>query len=269
MTQSFCTLPDGTRLAYLDEGQGIPVLFIHGFPVDHTMWRGQWEALAGRCRVLVPDLRGFGQSDATRGTITMERFADDLAEMLCGADIRVPVVLAGLSMGGYIAMAFWKKYPGLVRAFILCDTRATADSPEAARNRLETADRVEREGSETIAEAMIARLFAPATRESQPEVIQATREIICRTNPCGIAAALRGMAERPDSSAVLSTVTVPALVVVGEDDVITPPDEVAALAGTLPSSRFATIPQAGHMAPLENPAAVHQAIAELLAALDE
>lgn len=269
MPLSLCTLSDGTRLAYLDEGRGIPLVLVHGFPFDHTMWQGQWAALAGRCRVLAPDLRGFGRSGVTPGTVTMERFADDLAEMLQAADVREPVVLGGLSMGGYIVLAFWRKYASRVRALVLCDTRAEADTPAGAEGRRETADRVEREGAEWLAQAMPGRVFSPNTLAAEPQRIEACREVIRRLPPAGIAAASRGMAQRADSTELLGGITVPTLVVVGEDDAISPPGDMVALAGRLPSARCVRVPRAGHMAPLENPEVVNQAIVELLAALEQ
>ncbi|MHB1034249.1 MAG: alpha/beta fold hydrolase [Pirellulales bacterium] len=251
-------------MAAADEGQGPAVLLVHGFPLNHTMWVNQIEALSATHRVIAPDLRGFGASAATEGVVTMEQFADDLAAMLDALAISEPVTLCGLSMGGYVAFEFWRKYAPRVRALILCDTRAAADAPEAARLRLETADRVLREGPAIVAQGMVGRLFWSETQVRQPEVIQAVRRMMLDAKPAGIAAALRGMAARSDSTGLLAGIRVPTLVVVGQHDIISPVEEMRTIAGAIPGARLVRIAQAGHMAPMENPAAVNAAVARFL-----
>jgi 3-oxoadipate enol-lactonase len=129
-------------LSYVDRGTGIPLLLVHGFPLDHSMWSHQIEELSSFGRVLAPDLRGFGQSGVTEGTVTMERFADDLAALLDAVGVGEPVVFCGLSMGGYIGWQFWKRHPSRLRALVLCDSRAAADSAEGARARRQSAEKV-------------------------------------------------------------------------------------------------------------------------------
>jgi 3-oxoadipate enol-lactonase len=252
-------------LNVLDQGKGTPLLLVHGFPLDHTMWRQQIETLAGVCRVIAPDLRGFGKSGISSGTAGMDRMADDLADMLAVLKIEAPVVFCGLSMGGYVAWQFALRHRARLARLILCDTRAIADTPEAAAGRLKTAERVLAEGSAVVAEAMLGKLFAPATVAGQPELVEETRQVMLRTSPSGIAAALRGMAERPDVSGRLAEFDLPALVICGEHDGISPPAEMRQIAERLPQARFCEIKDAGHMAPLEQPAAVNAAIREFLA----
>ena len=255
----------GAALAVLDEGAGEPLLFVHGFPLNHTMWQPQIEAFSSHYRVLAPDLRGFGASDVGGETVTMEDFADDLAAMLDALDVRGRIALCGLSMGGYIAFRFAAKYSSRLRSLVLCDTRAAADSPEAAANRLKMAEQVLSEGAEVAANAMLPKLFGPRTTAERPELPAATRRVIVGTKPAAIAAAQSGMAARPDSTALLPQIRLPTLVVVGEDDAIAPVAEMRGIAAAIPSAEFVVVPDAGHMAPLENSAAFNAALESFLA----
>lgn len=247
-----------------ERGQGQPLVLVHGFPLDHAMWQAQLDEFAGDFRVIAPDLRGFGASGVTPCAATMARFADDLAAMLDKLAIPEPVVLCGLSMGGYVAWQFALRHRERLAKLILCDTRAIADSSEAAAGRLKTADRVLKEGSKVIAEAMLPKLFAPQTHEQQPAMVESTKQVMLRTSPEGIAAALRGMAERPDVTSRLAEIDVPALVLCGEHDAIVPPTEMRDIAAKLPRGKYVEIKDAGHMAPLEQPAAANAAIREFL-----
>ena len=170
-----------------------------------------------------------------------------------------PVVLAGLSMGGYVAWQFWRRHPQRLRALVLCDTRALADSEAVARGRLQTAEKVLLQGPSVVAEPMLEKLFAPATRTDRPEMVDATRRVILGTSPHGIAAALRGMAQRPDVSPWLPEIRVPALLVCGEFDGISPPAEMRTIAASMPSAEYVEIAGAGHMSPVERPAAFAEA----------
>jgi 3-oxoadipate enol-lactonase len=254
---------NGTNLSFVDRGGGRPILFVHGFPLDHCMWNGQIERFSAGHRVIAPDLRGFGQSGVSDGVVMMAQFADELAALLdfLGID---EAVLCGLSMGGYIAFEFWRRHTKRLQGLILCDTRAANDAPETAAGRLEVAEKILREGSHTVAETMIPRLFSPVTLQNQPHLVENIRQIIVRTDPRGIAAAARGMAWRADFSAELPRICCPTLLVVGENDAITPVAEMQEMAKAIPSAEFEIIPQAGHMAPLEQPEAVGAAIERFL-----
>jgi 3-oxoadipate enol-lactonase len=255
----------GATLQVFERGAGPTVLLIHGFPLDHRMWRGQLDALSANNRLIAPDLRGFGRSSVTDGTVTMEQFADDLLVMLDQLDVRQPVCLCGLSMGGYIAFQFLRKYRARVRSLILCDTRSAADTPEGAAGRRQMADKVVTEGVAAVADALSPKLLHPRTSIERPAVAEAVREMILATDPRGIAAAQRGMAERPDVTELLHSINVRTLVLAGQEDAISPVDEMRKLAEAIPGSRFVTVPNAGHMAPLENPAFVNDVLAEFLA----
>lgn len=267
MTTKTLTVGD-VELALVDRGRGVPLLLVHGFPLDHTMWNAQIDALAEHCRVVAPDLRGFGASQITAGTVTMETFAGDLAGLLDVLGIDEPVVVCGLSMGGYVAWQFWRQYAQRLRGLVLCDTRSAADAPEAAHARLETARRVLREGTAPLADAMMPKLLAPQTPAAQPQVVESLRAMIGRAVPEGIAAALRGMAERPDVTGLLGEIRCPALLIVGRHDAISTVDEMEGIARAIPGARLVEIADAGHMTPMENPAAVNQALRQFVQHLD-
>jgi pimeloyl-ACP methyl ester carboxylesterase len=252
------------ELEYVDRGRGPVMLLVHGFPVDHTMWRYQLDGLGDAARMIAPDLRGFGRSSVTPGTVTMERYADDLAALLDALKITEKIVFCGLSMGGYVAWQFWRKHASRVAKLILCDTRAVPDAPEAAQTRLNAAQRVESTGGEALAELMMGKLFAPATAKDRPADIEAMRQAMLDCPPQGAAAALRGMAERPDATPLLKSIAVPTQVIVGEHDAISPPAEMSGIAAAIPQARFVEIIGAGHMAPLEKPDEVNAVIRALL-----
>jgi 3-oxoadipate enol-lactonase len=271
-------LINGFQMNYQDIGNGPVLLLVHGFPLDRTLWTYQIEALRHDYRLIVPDLRGHGHSQAPPGPYRMDQMADDLRALLQQLGIE-QVVLAGLSMGGYIAFAFWRIYPHLVRALVLVDTRAAADTAESRQNRYAMVEQVETEGTKAIVEGMLPKLLSPTSLESKPKVAIHARRMMTHTPPAGVIGALQGLAQRSDSRPTLATISVPTLIVVGEDDVITPPDEAAAMRTAILAARhgrdtpkipkvtLARIPNAGHLAPLENPAAFNQALREFLASL--
>ena len=246
-----------------DRGSGDVLLLVHGFPLDHSMWSAQIDTLSAHCRVIAPDLRGFGASSAIAGIVSMAEYADDLADLLAALHVTHPITLCGLSMGGYIAWQFWQKHRQSIQRLVLCDTQAKCDSTDAAKQRLKTADRVLEIGTGFLAEDMPAKLFSAAGRR-ETEKVNAIQQVIRSTSPEAVAAALRGMAERPDMSHILPQISVPALVVCGADDAITPADEMREMANSMPQARFLEIANAGHMAPFENPGPVSAAILEFL-----
>jgi 3-oxoadipate enol-lactonase len=261
------SVSNGT-VSVLVQGKGTPILFVHGFPLSHAMWQSQFDAFGWNHRVIAPDLRGFGESNLTAGagtnTLTMESFADDLHGLLHAVFVDGPVVLCGLSMGGYVAWQFFRKYRAQLKALILCDTRAAADTPEAAAGRLKLAEQVLTHGPQAVVDAMLPRLFSPKTAEQRPELVAHVRMMILRNSPAGIAAALRGLAERPDCTPMLANIDVPTLVVCGQDDQISPATEMQGIAKAIHGAQFVEIPNAGHMSPLENPDAVNAAIKRFL-----
>lgn len=253
-------LVGGVRLYYEVHGEGDPVLLIHGFPLSGRMWDGVVAALRDRCRLVVPDLRGHGRSAVTEQA-DMARYAEDLIAVLDAAGERGPVVVAGMSMGGYVALELCRRHSRRVRALALIDTRAAPDTPEVAQGRRETADRVLVEGSDIVATAMVDRLFAP---EASPELRSEWLRRMQATTPMGVAAALRAMAERPDSRPTLTSLDLPVLVVVGEEDAITPPEEARRMAVSAQRGRFVAVSGGGHMAPVEQPREVADALRDFL-----
>ncbi len=264
-------LPD-VNLAYVAHGVGTPVVLLHGFPLDHTMWASQIEALKPHCRVIAPDLRGFGAStlgnaDPLQG-VTMEQYADDVAHLLDALEVTQPIVLAGFSMGGYIAWQFVRKYAARLRALIQLDTRAAADTDEARSNRLKMAGKIYELGSARVAEMMGPNLFSAGKFASNSKMVQDLRAVVSHTSPAAIACAQRGMAARPDMRDFLPKITIPTLVVCGSEDAITPAKEMQEVAAAIPNSRYVEIPGAGHMSTMENPEAVNQAMTEFVTSLE-
>ena len=258
---------NGIRLNVLDEGSGLPLVFVHGFPMSHAMWAAQTSALCDRFRVIAPDLRGFGDSPDESDVVTMEQLADDLAAMLEQLGISEPVVLCGLSMGGYVAWQFVRKYPDKLRGLVLCDTRAVADSADGVAHRLRLAQMVLEKGADVVASTMLPNVFATATPQTQPAVVESLRRVIMSSSPRAIAAALRGMAERPDVRSWLPQITLPTLLIVGVEDKISTVSEMREIAAALPYATLVEIANAGHLAPLENPTATNRALRDFLETL--
>ncbi|MBX3437539.1 MAG: alpha/beta fold hydrolase [Planctomycetaceae bacterium] len=256
------------ELHTVDCGSGPPLLFVHGFPLDHTMWQGQIDHFAATHRVIAPDLRGFGKSEVKDQPVSMTTYADDLAELLDALSVSEPVSFCGLSMGGYIAWAFVERYRDRLASLILCDTRAAADNEAARRTREQTALRVLQEGPAFLADGMLEKLFAPQTRAQNAAIITETQNMIRSTSPTSVAAASRAMANRPDVTDRLAKIELPALLIAGEHDAISPPSEMREVAQALPRATFVEIADAGHMAPLEQPAPVNAAIEHFLAACE-
>jgi 3-oxoadipate enol-lactonase len=253
-------------MSYEDHGIGQPVIFLHAFPLNRAMWEGQISALLDeqRYRLVAPDLRGFGESTLNDDEpSTMERFADDIAGLMDALGMK-QAVLCGLSMGGYIAFAFYRKYPKRVSGLILADTRANADNEEGKANRERVAQVALQQGPDAIADMQVPRLLSEYTLTHHPEVELRVRQLISDATPQGIAAASRGMALRPDSTPLLVTITCPTLVIVGEQDALAPPEVAHAYAAQIPNAQLVTIPHAGHLSNLEQPAAFLDAVRTFL-----
>lgn len=258
----------GESLHYRTGGPatGDPLLLIHGFPLGSAMWRPQVESPPPGWRVIAPDLRGFGNSPAPAGPVTMDSMADDLAALLAGLGVSSAVV-CGLSMGGYVAFALLRRHPSLVRGLVLCDTKADADTEEVRRGRLQSAARVEAEGTGSVVEAMLPKLLSPATARRQAALKEEVRGILESASRAGVAAALKAMAARPDSTPMLRSINVPTQIIVGVDDQITPAGGAQLMARGIPGARIEVIPEAGHLPNLENTAAFDRALAGFLAGL--
>ncbi len=248
-------------LFWTEAGTGTPLVLLHGFPFDQSVWQFQQTELSWKFRVITPDLRGHGRSPGFTGPTSIDRLADDVIAFLDQAQIQEPVILGGLSMGGYIALSLAARYPERLAALLLIDTRAGADSAEAAQNRLNLATRIDAEqSSQPVVEGFLPRLFAPATYVEQPDIVDKVRMLMQNTSPLTLSTCLRAMADRPDRTADLARISVPTLVIVGEEDPISPPQEAQEIARSIPRGEVKVIPRAGHLACLENPEAVNAAI---------
>lgn len=253
---------DGSPLHYAVEGSGVPVLLIHGFPFSGEMWRPQLDALKSHCQIIAPDLRGFGKS-AARATATMEDCATDCVALLDALKIDSAFV-GGLSMGGYVAMAMLRVDAGRVRGLLLLDTQATADDDAGKQQREENARRVENEGVDFLIEQLMPKLVAKGGSQRVQDELARMMRAQSRT---GVAAGLRGMAQRPDSKDVLSRFSGPSLVIVGSEDEITPVTKASQMAELLAGSQLVTIPGAGHCSNLEAPQAVNAVVTDFLQAV--
>lgn len=258
------------KLNVFDEGEGPVILFVHGFPLDHSMWRKQLEFLVTSHRVIAPDLRGFGGSSRiSSDPISMETLADDLHQLLEKLDVVEPIVFCGLSMGGYVGWQFLFKYRSRLRGLIQCDTRAIADDEAGAANRKKLAELVLEKGTQPIAAAMLPNLFSRQMSNAAQALMEETKRVVEATDPRTVAAAALGLAIRPDITDQLGDIDVPTLLLVGADDRISPPDEMRGISQAIPGSQFVVVPDSGHMAPLENPDFCNNAIQEFVDSLDK
>jgi 3-oxoadipate enol-lactonase len=258
---------NSVEIGYDDVGAapGVPVLFVHAFPLNRTMWAPQVSAMVERCRCIAADLRGFGET-VRQPPYSMTQYADDLAGLLEQLHIQ-KVVVVGCSMGGYVAFEFWRRHRDRVRALVLADTRSSADSAEATQRRLAQIELVRAEGSTAIANAQIASMVGKTTREKQPDTYDAVHRMIAQAPVDGIAGALEAMMKRSDSTPDLAGIDVPVLVVVGDEDAITPVKEARAMHERIPGSSLQVIANAGHLASLERPAAFNHVLMEFVSAL--
>jgi pimeloyl-ACP methyl ester carboxylesterase len=239
---------NGITLAYSDKGTGLPVVFLHAFPLNRTMWMAQEEALSSR------------ESDAPLWHHTLDQAAEDVRVLLDHLSIR-QAVLVGLSMGGYILFAFYRKYADLVKGLVLADTRAQADTAEGKEGRFQMAQITYKKGSSAIADLMIPKLLSPATIQTRPEIVRNVWSMIEGNQISGIAGDLMAMAERPDSVPLLRQITCPTQIIGGELDLTIPPSDVKQMADQIPGSRLAIIPEAAHLANLEQPDTFNQIVA--------
>lgn len=245
----------------------VPILLIHGFPFDHVMWRHQVAALS-RWRCLAPDLPGAGTSKLppmSDDHYSMGAFAKTLIRMLDRLRIE-QVAACGLSLGGYVLFELLRRAPERVRAAILCNTKAEADTAEGKRARDTMIHRVEEEGAAAVAREVIPKVLARATREHRPDVVREVEEMVLRQHTLGIRGALRALRDRPDSTPLLARIGIPVLVIAGDDDQIAPALGMRRMADAIAGARFVLVREAGHLAPLEQPQAVTEAMRDFLLA---
>jgi 3-oxoadipate enol-lactonase len=254
---------NNTQIAYTDTGTGRPLVLIHGYPFNRSLWADQIPALSNSYRVIAPDLRGFGESDASQDPGTMNRFAADVALLMDHLEIS-SATIGGLSMGGYVALAFYKQFGSRVRALVLADTRAQADSEEAKQTRAQQAEKALSEGMAGIADAMLPKLLTPETVSKHPEIVKRVRDMMLKTKPEGAAAALRGMAEREDQTELLPQISVPTLILVGAEDAITPVADSEKMHHAIEGSSLVVLDHAGHVSNIERAQQFNEALLHFL-----
>ena len=257
------TVIDGMTVGYTDDGSGTPIVFIHAFPLSKTMWQPQVDALKNTYRVITIDLGGHGESDLVPWNDSLDGYAKNVIRLLDHLEIP-QAVFVGLSMGGYTLFSIYRHYSDRVKVMVLADTRAQADTEEGKGGRQSMAEVAFKDGASAIADMMLPKLLAPSTIAHHPEMVEQVRQMILETPTAGIVVDLVAMAARPDSTDLLSTITCPTLVMVGEEDQATPVAESEYMAQRIPGSTFVTIPQAGHLSNFEQPGTFNQALQSFL-----
>ena len=257
---------DDAEILYWTLGEGPSLVLLHPFPAHHEFWLPIAQALAPRYRVILPDLRGHGESGAGEGPATMAKHAADIACIM--DDVRVErAPLIGVSVGGYLLFEFWRKHRGRVAALGLCNTKAPADDAEARAGRLQAANDVLELGTEPFLQSMVPRLFGKTTRETRPDLIDGALRMMRQMSPEDIALVQRGMAERPDSIDTLKTINVPTLLVTGDEDILTGINEAELMRRHISGSQLCVIPKAGHYSPWEQQAEATRIIRQFLDSL--
>jgi pimeloyl-ACP methyl ester carboxylesterase len=260
------SLHNNIAIGYDDSGRGSPaLLFIHGFPHDRTLWAPQLQGLAVQARCLAPDLRGFGETTRT-APYSMDQYADDLVGLLDVQRID-RAIIAGLSMGGYVSFALWRRHPHRVRGLILCNTRPGADTEEGREKRRKLMATARDQGMSAVADAQLPGMLGKTTRENRPEITNSVHRMISSQPVEGVVGALQAMMERPDSTPTLATIDVPTLVVHGDEDAIIPMAEAKSMQAAIRGSTLEVITGAGHLSNLERPAAFNHVVSEFLAKL--
>ncbi len=238
------------EIAYETLGTGAPLVLLHPFPAHHGFWSPLAERLATRYRLILPDLRGHGESEVGEGPATMEKHAADLLRVCDAADAG-RAVFAGVSIGGYILFEFWRRYRQRVRALVLSDTRALADTDEGRANRLQAAEDVLQRGPEPFIDSMLPKLLGESTHRARPDLVQAAKRMMLKMSAQDIAQVQRGMAARPDSVETLKTIDVPTLLLVGSEDTLTPLADAELMRQNISGSQLRVIARGGHYAPFE------------------
>ena len=266
MVQHLYTQVAGRKRRYLASGAGWPVVLLHAFPLSAEMWRPQLEAVPDGFRMIAPDLRGFGEDpgiDAHAGSQTMDDLASDVDALLTELQIE-RAVIGGLSMGGYVTLALFRRVPERFHGMVLADTRSQADAPEGLQARRAMSELVRDQGPAAVADQMIPKLLGKTTREERPAVEREVRRLIVANQAAGIDGGIHAMMSRPDSTPDLARISAPTLVIVGEEDQLTPVSESELLQRSISRSRLVVLPGAGHLSSLEVPDEFSRALADFL-----
>jgi len=254
---------DDAAISYTVLGSGPDVVLLHPFPAHHGIWLPVAEELATRYRCVLPDLRGHGASEAGNGPATMEKHAADVRRVCDDAGVG-RAVFVGVSIGGYILFEFWRRFRERVSGLVLCDTRAPADSDETRRTRLASAEQVQKHGPGGFLDGQLERLLGAGTRQNRPDIAEAARAMMTKMSVAGIVAVQQGMAARPDSVPTLKTIDVPALVMVGDEDVVTPRADAELMQSGVRGAQLEIVAGAGHYSPFEQPQQVGRALGRFL-----
>lgn len=252
------------QCSYELQGKGKTLVFLHAFPLNHSMWQAQIDEFSRDFQVFAPDARGFGETTGFVDEPAIETLASDLAELLDFLGIDDRIILCGLSMGGYTALAFARMFPSRLRALILCDTRADADSDEAKTARDEMMVFARENGARQVAQKMSTKLLGETTRREQLQIAEQVEEMASTNTGEALAKAISALRNRPDSTNFLSSIHVPTLVVGGEEDVVSPPDVMREMANQIPDARYVSIEGAGHLSNLEAPEKFNAVLKEFL-----
>jgi 3-oxoadipate enol-lactonase len=254
---------DDAEISYDVTGSGPSVVLLHPFPVHHELWLPIVQMLSSRFRLILPDLRGHGESSLGSGPATMQKHAADISRVMDDAGVdRAPLI--GVSIGGYALFEFWRRFRDRVTALVLCNTKAQADSPESRANRLQTADDVLQRGTEPFFESMIQKLLGETTRRSRPDLAEGALRMMRKMSAENVAGVQRGMAERPDSVATLKTITVPTLIITGDEDLMTGVPEAELMKQSISGSQMKVVARAGHYSPWEQPEEVGRLLRQFL-----
>lgn len=259
------TLVGDAEIAYDDIGTGLPVVFLHAFPLNRTMWAPQVSALAADYRCIAVDVRGLGESSASP-PYTIDRYADDVIAVLDALQIQ-RAVFVGLSMGGYVAFSLWRRHAARVRALVLANTRAAGDTPEAVERRRKLIELARTEGSTGVANVQIASLVGKTTRDKRPDIYDAVHRTMAQAPVAGVIGAIEALMGRADSTNLLGTISVPTLVIGGEEDAITRAKETRDMAGSIPGARVEVIAEVGHLSNMERAGSFNIVLTEFLGSL--
>jgi pimeloyl-ACP methyl ester carboxylesterase len=254
---------DDAEIFYEITGSGPPVVLLHPFPVHHEFWTPVARMLDSRYRLIMPDLRGHGESSLGDGPAAMQKHAADVARVMDAAGVdRAP--LFGVSIGGYVIFEFWRRFRNRVTALVLCNTKGPADTREARANRLQVADDVLQRGTEPFFESMAQKLLGETTRRSRPHLVEGALRMMRKMSAEDVAGEQRGMADRPDSVATLRTITVPTLIITGDEDIMTGLSEAELMKEQILGSQMKVVAKAGHYSPWEQPEEVGRLLRQFL-----
>lgn len=258
------TTLNGRVVGYDERGDGMPIVMIHGYPLNRMIWEAQWEGLADQARIIAPDLRGFGESEMVDAPTEVSTYANDVREFLDAIGVHEPAIIAGLSMGGYVAMAYLRQFPDRVAGVILANTKATPDTIEGKAGRDKNVGVAKEKGADAIAEGMLPKVLSPKTYASNPELVAQVKRIMASATVPGIIGALEAMRDRPDSTPTLLEFSQPVLIIAGADDQLMSAADQQTMKEAARNSTLVTIADAGHLSPMEQPTAFNGAVAEFL-----